>query len=174
MNINLDRFPGNVNHSAQSIEWRNQLGFRDGDRGTHSSRTMMLAELRRLLNAVPIHSKYSLEKTAPSKADYRNEIVHENVLGKPTQSARSSSAQKLVELYGLDPNLTVFRLLRFFWALDELAQPTLALLCALARDPLFRTTIDLIIQTPLGAVLDKREIEQEIEQNFPLSPKDFY
>lgn len=30
---------------------RKRLGFRDGDRGVHSSRTMMLAELRALLDA---------------------------------------------------------------------------------------------------------------------------
>jgi len=32
---------------------RSRLGFRDGDRGTHSSRTLMLRELELLLDATP-------------------------------------------------------------------------------------------------------------------------
>lgn len=142
----------------QYVQQREQFGFRAGDRGTHSSRTMMLAELRRLLDEVPAEA---------AKSVYRERIIHENILAKPTQSARTTSAQKLVELYGLDPASTLFRLLRFFWGIEEVAQPTLALLCALARDPLFRTTIELIPHIPLGEILHKSEIEQAIVQAHP-------
>ena len=34
------------------MSYRSQLGFRDGDRGTHTSRTIMSAELRLLLDYV--------------------------------------------------------------------------------------------------------------------------
>lgn len=71
---------------------RSRLGFRDGDRGTHASRTMMLAELRALFDACP--------PTATSEA-YRAAIIEENILGRGTGEARRVTAQKLRELYGL-------------------------------------------------------------------------
>lgn len=138
--------------------FRQQFGFRDGDRGTHSSRTMMLGELSLLLEQIP--------SDAGSK-DYLTAILEDNVLGKQTYSARKVSAQKLRELYGLDSGLPVFRLLRFFWSLDEQARPTLALLCALARDPLLHLSIDVILQMPLGASFNKQEISQAIAQAAP-------
>ena len=36
-----------------SPELRRRLGFRDGDKGTHSSRTLMLAEIQELFEATP-------------------------------------------------------------------------------------------------------------------------
>jgi hypothetical protein len=99
--------------------------------------------------------------------DYLTAILEDNVLGKQTYSARKVSVQKLRELYGLDSGLPIFRLLRFFWSLDEQARPTLALLCALARDPLLRLSIDVILQMPLRAPFNKQEISQAIAQAAP-------
>ncbi len=145
-------------HVPNSHSHREQFGFREGDRGTHSSRTMMLAELTLLLDQVPSDAK---------SEDYLTAILKDNVLEKQTYLARKLSVQKLRELYGLNPELTIFRLLRFFWSLDEKAQPTLALLCALARDPLLRLSIDVILQMPLGETFNRQEIEQVITQTAP-------
>ena len=74
------------------------LGFREGTTSVHTSRTMMLDELvARPANA-----------SAPNgKADaYVAAIVEENVLGKPTQTTRQRTAQRLGELYALDPTCT--------------------------------------------------------------------
>ncbi len=81
------------------------LGFRSGTASVHTSRTMMLAELGMVLEAAPADAP-------PSR--YRTAIVEDNVLGKPTRSTRQRTAQYLTELYGLDPKLVVFRLLRLF------------------------------------------------------------
>ena len=43
----------------------------------------------------------------------------------------------------LDRRSVLFRGLRDLWDADEAAQPLLALLCSLARDPLLRATADL-------------------------------
>ena len=136
---------------------RERLGFRDGDRGTHTSRTIMLAELRLLLQGNP---------ATATKSDYKASIIDDNILGKPTQSTRQVTAQRLSQLYSLDTSVTVFRLLRFFWT-DHQAQPILALLCAMARDPLLRMTALPILQAAPGQVAGKHEMEHIIAQAAP-------
>lgn len=134
------------------------LGFRSGDRGTHTSRTMMLAELTAVMAYVP--------PNAASEA-YRQAIIEDNVTGKRTLSTRKLTAQRLSELYALDPVVPVFRLLRFFWEIDQESQPLLALLCACARDPLLRATAPAVLEAPLGASVEKEAIEQAVGDAAP-------
>lgn len=121
-----------------------KAGFRFGDRGTHTSRTMMLAELSDLLPAVPVNA---------NRDAYAAVIVDENVLGKATTATRRLTNQRLGELYGLDPRLPLFRVLRRLWAVDETGRPLLALLSSLARDPLLRSTAGSVLELPPGAEL---------------------
>jgi hypothetical protein len=121
-----------------------KAGLRFGDKGTHTSRTMMLAEVTDLLATVP----------ADATPDaYEAAVVDENVLGKPTVATRRLTIQRLRELYGLDLRLPLFRVLRRLWAIDEKGRPLLALLCALARDPLLRSTAAPVVGLPAGAEL---------------------
>src|SRR5437773_1250688 len=78
-----------------------------------------------------------LAKVSPNgKADsYVWAIVDENALGKPTQTTRQRTAKRLAELYSLDPNCTLFRLLRRYWPAGQAGRPLLALLAAADRDP---------------------------------------
>lgn len=121
-----------------------EAGFRFGDKGTHTSRTMMLAELSDLVAAMPSDA---------DRADYAAAIVEDNVLGKQTAATRRLTNQRLGELYGLDRRLPIFRVLRRLWAIDTEGRPLLALLCALARDPLLRSTAQAVIGLPKGAEL---------------------
>lgn len=121
-----------------------EAGFRFGDKGTHTSRTIMLTELAELLAAVP---------TGADRAEHVAAIVDGNVLGKHTAATRRLTSQRLTELYGLDPRLPIFRVLRRLWSVDESGRPLLALLCALARDPLLRTTAPEVLRLPEGAEL---------------------
>src|SRR5262245_62037191 len=89
------------------------LGFRFGQRGTHTSRTMMLDELRATMSSVSPDA---------TKARYVEAIVDDNCLGKPTSATRVLSAQRLSELYALDPDVPLFRLMRSLWGLDERGQ----------------------------------------------------
>lgn len=120
------------------------LGFRFGDKGTHTSRTMMLAELSELLS--------SLSQGA-SRKDYATAIIDDNVLGKQTMATRRLTNQRLGELYGLDDGIPLFRVLRRLWELDADGRPLLALLCALARDPLLRSTAASVLRLPVGTEL---------------------
>ena len=111
--------------SLRSRASQELAGLRFGEKGTHSSRTMMLSELSELLGVVP---------TEASRDEYADAIVAENALGKQTVSNRRLTNQRLGELYGLDRSLPIFRVLRRLWDADEAGRPLLSLLCALARD----------------------------------------
>src|SRR4051794_38421157 len=113
--------------TSSEIGSDSQPGFRLGDKGTHTSRTMMLEELESVLAAVP---------PAGKRADYTEAIVESNCLRKPTTSTRRLTSQRLSELYALDPEVPIFRVLRRLWDLDPAGHPQLALLCSTARDPL--------------------------------------
>ncbi len=121
-----------------------RAGLRFGARGTHTSRTMMLAELTELLAGV--------EEEA-DRAAYAAAIVDDNLLGKQTAATRRLTNQRLGELYGLDPCIPLFRILRRLWTVDAAGRPLLALLCALARDPLLRATAPPVLALPPGAEL---------------------
>jgi hypothetical protein len=115
------------------------IGFRSGDKGTHTSRTIMLSELVAVLAATPPDSK---------RDDYATVVIEANCLGKPTSSTRRLTNQRLGELYALEPNVPIFRVLRNLWGVDELGRPLLAFLTALARDPLLRATAPAVIPLP--------------------------
>lgn len=130
-----------------------KLGFRFSVNGPHAARTMMLDDLRLLLAHVP---------AAASRADYANEVLVQNVLGKPTKKSRELAFRHLSALYGLDPSLPLFRALRRLWSIDETGQPMLALTAALARDPLLRETEAFILAKPLGASVLRAELEERL------------
>jgi hypothetical protein len=108
------------------------VGFRRGDVGTHTSRTIMLAELTTLFNAVP---------TAATGEEIAVAIRHANCLGKATASTRRLTHQRLNELYALDPQVPIYRVLRRLWDLDAPARPLLAITVAVARDPLLAASL---------------------------------
>jgi hypothetical protein len=76
------------------------FGLRFGERGTHTSRTMMFSELSELLKFTP---------ASAGAAEYRRAMIEDNLLGKRTLATRKLTAQRLSELYGLDPGLPIFR-----------------------------------------------------------------
>lgn len=128
-------------------------GFRVGDKGTHSSRTLMLAELEAVLAA-------ALDNA--DRASYATAIIEGNCLGKPTASTRRLSNQRLGELYALDPFSTVFRVLRKLWHVDAGARPLLAMLAALARDPLFMASAPPILSLPVGAEMQRAAVRDAL------------
>ncbi len=128
-------------------------GFRFGDKGTHTSRTMMLVELTDLLAALP---------ATATREDYAEAIIEDNVLGKQTASTRRLSNQRLGELYGLSQSIPIFRILRRLWDIDEQGRPLIALLCALARDPLLRASAQAVLPMPVGGELTRSSMTTAI------------
>lgn len=129
------------------------LGFRFGDRGTHTSRTLMLEELKAVLANVPVER---------GREAYAHAIVEENVAEKRTAATRRLTNQRLGELYSLDPTVPLFRVLRRCWSSDAPGHPLLALLCALARDPLLRATAPTVLSLRPGDELPRQAMTEAV------------
>jgi hypothetical protein len=114
-----------------------RFGFLYKKGGVHTARTMMLEDLKLLLSCV------SSQDT--SKNDYLKAIKEDNCLGKRSGKTRKLTSEHLIELYSLDPSITIFRALRYFWERDPDGQPLLALICAYSRDALLRMSAPFII-----------------------------
>lgn len=134
------------------------FGFENDPVGTHISRTIMLADLQRLLVTCP---------PSAEPATYYAAVVDENVLLKPTVMTRRRSIRRLRELYRLDRNVLLFRALRDLWDADAAAQPLLAMLCAVATDPLLRSTADLLLSLPVDAEVMPRQFQAAVKDAFP-------
>lgn len=116
-------------------------GFREGPRGTHTSRTSMSVELEKILRAGAVGEQ--LETL----------VLEANALEKATMAGRALSLQRLTELYALDHEVPLFRVLRKLWDRDPGSLPLLALLAALARDPLLRATARPVVGLAPGSEL---------------------
>lgn len=132
-----------------------QAGFRSGAKGTHSSRTMMLADLTAVMSAVG---------PSAAAADYERAITQGNCLGKATAATRKLSAQRLSEVYSLDPAVRVFRVFRTLWYQDQNGRPLLALLLVLARDPLLAATARPVTSLPPGGEFQREPLRIAIQQ----------
>ncbi len=114
---------------------------------------MMLDELSAALSA----TECSADRTA-----YERAIVEANCLAKPTAATRRSSLQRLSELYALDPGVALFRVLRKLWDFDSSARPLVAMLCAVARDPLFAASAGAVVSQAPGAELRRVPIREAL------------
>ncbi|MEW6166675.1 MAG: hypothetical protein AB1651_03110 [Pseudomonadota bacterium] len=131
---------------AKLPEGARAVGFKVGAKGAHSSRTLMADDLTSVLAGTAASAR---------RADYVAAITDANCLGKPTASTRRLSAQRLSELYGLDPDIPLFRVFRRLWELDSKGRTLLALLLAIARDPLLAATAAPILSLAPGAELQR-------------------
>lgn len=130
-----------------------RLGLKAGDAGTHTSRTIMFDELQTLLAAT--------SPGAPRDA-YVHAVVQDNVLAKRTAATRRLSLQRLSELYALNPEVAVFRTLRRLWAVEPGAQPLLAMLLALGRDPLLRATAEPVLRLRPEEELGRQSVTEAL------------
>lgn len=126
--------------------------------GTHNSRTIMLDEVSRLLEALPEDATFH---------DYSTAILSDNVLGKKTLATRKKTLRHVRELYGLDEGVPVFSAYRFLCNHDPLSIPLLSLLTAWSRDTLLRATTPVVINTPAGSAVKKEDLERELSNTFP-------
>lgn len=113
----------------------------------------MLAELMAVLSAVPPQG---------SRRDYADAVVEGNCLRKSTTSTRRLSLQRLCELYSLDSETPIFRVLRRLWDADPSSRPLLALLAALARDPLLLATAQAILPLGEGMEMPRKSMAENL------------
>lgn len=121
-------------------------GLRYGEKGTHTSRTIMSSEIAELFGQLAAGTE---------RDSYSTAIITANMLAKNTEATRRLTSQRLSELYGLDPCLPIHRVHRRLWDEDAKGRPLLALLCGLARDPLLRATASPVLTLPVGGELSR-------------------
>jgi hypothetical protein len=113
----------------------------------------MLEELDTVLSFAP---------AASNREAYSEVIIEGNCLQKPTAATRRLSNQRLGELYALDPFVVLFRVMRGLWKIDSNARPLLAMLAALARDPLFMASAKPILSQPVGVEIQRTPIRDAL------------
>jgi len=118
----------------------------------------MLDDLTTLLAGVPAD--------AP-QAEYKAAIIEHNCLGKGTLTGRQRAYRYLRELYALAPVVLVFRALRDLWDVDSAGRPLVALLSALARDPVLRATAPTVLDAPEGSPVDAAMLARAVQQRYP-------
>jgi hypothetical protein len=134
-----------------------RFGFRLARGGVHLSKTMMVAELTALLNA-----------TASSGTDDIQTLVLEsNILGKRTGAARRLALARLNTLYGVQTPFPLATVLARLWHRRADGRPLLALLCALAREPLLRDSADAVLPLPGGTPLRAPEVAVKLARRHP-------
>jgi hypothetical protein len=89
--------------------------------------------------------------SAAAGGDVRHAVLDENLLEKTTSSGRILTLQRLKELYGLDRSIPIFDALYTLWTRDPKSLPLLAVLAALARDPLLRATARQVVGLAPGS-----------------------
>lgn len=133
-------------------------GFSNGPDSAHNSKTIMLPELRALL---------AVTRPGATLADYRIAAVDDDAMEKATVATREKTLYYLRKLYTLERDLPIFAALRELWPLDAQAQPLIAILCALARDPGLRSSADLVLGLEPGMPTGPDEIGVAIAEAMP-------
>lgn len=134
-----------------------EFGIKFSSGGAHISRTIMLAELRALLAAVP---------TGSDVDSYAEAILVRNVLNKTTESTRQKTLRHLRELYGVDEGIPIFALLRRLHSFDPASLSLVAVQVAWARDPLFRATTAPVIDASEGDLVTTGSLATALESAF--------
>ncbi len=136
-----------------------KLGFRLNRSGGHSARTIMISELELLFS-------YVEDVDAPKQA-YVDAIVSDNCLGKRSKNSQVITSQIITTMYGFEPAIPLFRLLRFFFNKEAEGHALTAALCAYARDPIFRMSVPYILEAEKGTVISRSVLEEFIEKQEP-------
>ena len=99
-----------------------------------------------------------------TRDDYLAAIDENNCLGKRTAATRKLSSQRLSELYALDPEVPLFRIMRRCWYADRDGQAILAMLLALARDPLLRASAPPVLRMRSGEELARQQLTDALQR----------
>jgi hypothetical protein len=139
-------------------ELLSRFGFSFSKSGVHMARTIMLEDLELLFEAVT--------DPATARDAYVKAIAEHNCLKKRSVKTRQLTAGHLKSLYVLDPSVTIFRVLRFFWQRDRDGHPLIALLCAYSRDAILKSSAEFILNFSEGKVVTREALESFLENKY--------
>lgn len=132
-------------------------GFTLATLRTTASHTIGIPHLVELLREVPSDA---------SADQYRQAVVEDNILGRPTLAGRQRSFRHLRELYFLDPGRVEFAALRSLWDIDPAAQPLLAGLLAFTRDEVLRASFAAVADLPVGSGVTSADLTAAVAAQF--------
>lgn len=127
--------------------------FALGSLRTTASHTIGVPHLVELLRAVPAGAPHE---------HYREVVVEENVLGRPTHAGRLRSFRHMRELYFLDPTRPEFAAMRRLWDVEPEARPLLAGILAFTRDGILRASFSAIHQAPVGSIVTSGDLTKAV------------
>ncbi len=145
-------------NDIKQLQW-NRFGFSFERGGAHLSRTLMFSELGQLV--------LYIDNPTAKKEEYFIAIKEDNCLGKRSGRTRSLTARHLADLYGLDPTITIYRNLLYFWKRDKEGRLLIALLCAYARDPVLRLSRPFVFSAGFGHPVVREELEAFLDELEP-------
>ena len=121
----------------------------------HTSRTIMFAELEKVMN-------HSVED------DSYLESMKQNVINKQTNSGIKYTTSYLKKLYSFNTNHAPFKVFKYFWQIsDNQDKSKLALLYAVGSDYLIAESIPVVVNTKPGDKVTIEKMEENIETFYP-------
>ncbi len=122
---------------------------------THTSRTMMLAELSRIMAHGIEQGSFEVSFT-------------DNVAGKLSKANKDKTNLSLRYLYRFDPTNPAFSAFVWFWKNSpEADHPILALLFAISNDFLLSESIEIVQNTPLNQKVTVESLETNLASIHP-------
>jgi hypothetical protein len=121
----------------------------------HSSRTMMFAELAKVMD-------YGQE------SGHYIESLDQNVFNKKSASGVDKTKGYLLRLYGFDVKVPEFKALKYFWSIcDVHEKPLLALIYAIHKDYLLAESIEVVCSSKIGNKVNIELLEDNIKKYHP-------
>ncbi len=125
------------------------------EKTVHTSRTIMFAELEKVMNHGVENDDYS-------------DSLKQNVISKATKSGITKTSQYLRSLYGFDVTIPTFKIFKYFWCeVNEKDKPLLALIYAIGNDYLLKDSIPVINNTKTGKKVTVESIEGHLKNLYP-------
>jgi hypothetical protein len=135
-----------------------KFGFVEGKNSTHFARTMMLSDISRLMDYTGREALYET---------YRDAVIDENVLSKPSQKSRRLAWRHLSRLYSLSSDHCLFRAFRKLYFSADKGQSLLAIQLAYARDPILRACSPFLLSPVIGQQITSQDTEQLLARLYP-------
>ena len=135
---------------------KEKLGFSSG--GVLSSRSVMLPELTDLMVMAPADA---------DTATLQRLVVDEDALHKPSAANRAKTFSFLRRLYGLNPQLPIYRDFTRLCHLSPVDTTVLAGSLAFAREPILRACADMVLETVIGKPVGRDDFEAWVREYAP-------
>jgi len=118
----------------------------------------MLPELSTLLSVSP---------AVADTAMLRRLVVDEDVLHRPSAANRTKTFSFLRRLYGLSPQLPIYREFTRLCHLSPVDTTVLAGSLAFAREPVLRACAEMVLDTAIGKPLGRKDFEAWVREYAP-------